>query len=441
MTAKDGMSPYESGAAEESFSQMTFRTEIYEEPQNVSHEAGRNNSIGASELCTHHVGNFASISSDSEISELEQMLRQMTFTRSITQRLMALVHSRIMEESPTPLLRLEASTTSGPMKRHKHGDERDNFHASIVSSRVLEEEIAQDSKFIGNNGAGLPNPITSTTSPQQPATMENLPHELLSNIFIRLLAKQLAQMRSVSKSWNAFLSHSSFVKSHLHRSIHNNDQILLIFQDEEFYSGTKPFTAIPSRSPRLELTNFIKFPVKPQSGHTDGIRVIGSVNGLICSSYDDYVIHIWSPSLSAVLTLPPYSTPSNGYNSFKIHFRFGFDPKSNDYKVVKLTGLNGPYENVVTWWLQVEIYGMRKGSWKLITERFPSHITTITNGDYVCVDGHDGCLHWLGYDYISENTDLKMIVAFDLGSEIFREIPLPDSILNDDREIVLGVLA
>ncbi|XP_023762022.1 F-box/kelch-repeat protein At3g06240 [Lactuca sativa] len=441
-TLKDGMSPYESGGAEERFRKMPFRPGIYEEPQNVSHEAGRDNSTGASEICTHHVGNFASISSDSEISELEQMLKQMTFTRSVTQRLILLLHSRTIEESPTPLLRLEASPTSGSMKRPKHGDERDNFHASVVSSRLLEEEIAQDSKFISNNGTGLPNPITSTTSPQQPATMENLPHELLSNIFIRLFAKQLAQMRSVSKSWNAFLSHPSFVKSHLHHSIHNNDQILLIFQDEEFYSDTKPFTAIPSRSPRLELTNFIKFPVKPQSGHTDGIRVIGSVNGLICSSYDNHsVIHIWNPSLSAVLTLPPYSTPSNGYNSFKIHFRFGFDPKSNDYKVVKLTGLNGPYENVVTWWLQVEIYSMRKGSWKLITARFPSHITTITNGDDVCVDGHDGCLHWLGYDYIIENTDLKMIVAFDLGSETFREIPLPDSILNDDREIVLGVLA
>ncbi|XP_042758060.1 F-box/kelch-repeat protein At3g06240 [Lactuca sativa] len=326
------------------------------------------------------------------------------------------------------------------MKRHKHGDERDNFHASVVSSRVLEEEIAQDSKFISNNGTCLPNPTTSTASPQQPATMENLPHELLSNIFIRLFAKQLAQMRSVSKSWNAFLSHPSFVKSHLHHSIHNNDQILLIFQDEEFYSDTKPFTAIPSRSPRLELTNFIKFPVKPQSGHTDGIRVIGSVNGLICSSYDNHsVIHIWNPSLSALLTLPPYSTPCHGYNSFKIHFRFGFDPKTNDYKVVKLTGINGPYENVVTWWLQVEIYSMRKGSWKLITEMFPSHIAILINRDDVCADGHHGHLHWLGCTDGKEDT--KTIVGFDLGSETFREIPLPDSTLDHNRSNVVGILA
>ena len=59
--------------------------------------------------------------------------------------------------------------------------------------------------------------------------MENLPEELLLNMFIRLLAKQIAQMRSVSKSWNALLSESSFVKSHLHHSTNNNnDEILLV---------------------------------------------------------------------------------------------------------------------------------------------------------------------------------------------------------------------
>lgn len=56
----------------------------------------------------------------------------------------------------------------------------------------------------------------------------------LVNIFIRLLAKKLAQMRSDSKSWNALLSQPSFVKSHLHRSIHNHrDQTLLVFYYRE----------------------------------------------------------------------------------------------------------------------------------------------------------------------------------------------------------------
>ncbi|CAH1425357.1 unnamed protein product [Lactuca virosa] len=82
---------------------------------------------------------------------------------------------------------------------------------------------------------------------------------------------------------------------------------------------------------------------------------------------------------------------------------------------------------------------MRKGLWELITERFPSHITTLTNGNYFCVDGHDGHLHWLGC--IGEKYESERIVAFDLGSETFREIRLPDFILDDNRQNSLGVLA
>ncbi|CAI9271491.1 unnamed protein product [Lactuca saligna] len=94
---------------------------------------------------------------------------------------------------------------------------------------------------------------------QHPTTTENLPDEILLNIFVRLLAKQLAQMRSVSKSWSTLLSHPSFVKSHLHRSMHNNnEQIFLIF-----YGLFKPFKQYSSQSSHLEPTNVIKHTPKP----------------------------------------------------------------------------------------------------------------------------------------------------------------------------------
>ncbi|GKA86011.1 hypothetical protein Tco_0807722 [Tanacetum coccineum] len=86
-------------------------------------------------------GNSASISAATGISDIGQVLQQKTFTRSKIERLKALLHSNPYC-SPSSLLRLEAST-SGSLK--KHGDERDNLHAittPMVTSRVLEEEIA-----------------------------------------------------------------------------------------------------------------------------------------------------------------------------------------------------------------------------------------------------------------------------------------------------------
>ncbi|KAJ9554353.1 hypothetical protein OSB04_018398 [Centaurea solstitialis] len=123
-------------------------------------------------------------------------------------------------------------------------------------------------------------------------TIEKLPEHLLSNILVRVPARTLAQMRSVSRPLNALLSQLSFIKSHLHRSIETNDEILLVFK--ETYSSE--VTAHPSISPHLELPNFIdqlprlNDPLDEYVGH----RVIGAVNGLICFYYleDDYTIQI-----------------------------------------------------------------------------------------------------------------------------------------------------
>nr|KAJ0195853.1 hypothetical protein LSAT_V11C700364670 [Lactuca sativa] len=273
---------------------------------------------------------------------------------------------------------------------------------------------------------------------QHPPTLENLLGDLLLNIFIRLLAKEVGQMRCVSKSWNALLSRSSFIKSHLHHSINNNDRTLLVFYNNISSScNRKPFTTHPFRSPKLKLTNLIKLPlVNPRSVYSASIiKVIGSVHGLICSSYGN-VIHIWNPSLSMVSTLSPHSKPPR-YNS-EIHFRFGFDLKTEDYKVVKLIGLTSTLPYLVKKWLQVEVYSMRKGSWEFITQRFPSDVTRIFDIDFVCADGHDGHLHWLGN--FAEGEKRKVIVAFDLGSETFTQIPLPDSIPSNKHPNALGVL-
>ncbi|KAL4575328.1 hypothetical protein LXL04_022170 [Taraxacum kok-saghyz] len=291
-------------------------------------------------------------------------------------------------------------------------------------------------------------------SPPSPATMDNLPREILSNIFLRLLAKQLAQMRSVSKTWNTLLSKRSFVKSHLHRSIKNNDKLLLVsFQGFSLHS--KPFTAHRSRCPRIELPDFIKLPVEPQFEDTYG-KVIGSVNGLICFSSESSLycfLHIWNPSLSSVVTLPPFYQPNHGYYPFRFFMRFGFDPRSDDYKIVKITSILGKppgdhvlqsflgvLKDVVKEWKQVEVYSMRKGAWQSTTQRFPSHITWIDDQDEVFVDGYDGHIHWLCYTNLKGKR--QVIVAFDVGHETFSEIPLPDSILdyNMNRLNVLGHL-
>ncbi|XP_023764322.1 F-box/kelch-repeat protein At3g06240 [Lactuca sativa] len=148
------------------------------------------------------------------------------------------------------------------------------------------------------------------------------------------------------------------------------------------------------------------------------MTVIGAINGLICLS---------KPSYSDMSTIPPPHSMLPRLH-YETSIRFGFDPKTDDYKLVKLTGLRDTANcfGSVKEWVQVEVYSMRKKSWEFITQPFPSYITRIKNNDYLCVDGHDGHLHW-------ENKIEETIVAFDLGSETFREILLPDSILDSNH--------
>ncbi|KAJ9554005.1 hypothetical protein OSB04_018050 [Centaurea solstitialis] len=248
-------------------------------------------------------------------------------------------------------------------------------------------------------------------------TIEKLPDHLLFDILIRVPARTLAQMRSVSRPLNALLSEPSFIKSHLHRSIKSDDEILLVFK--HLYSFE--VTAHRSSSPHLELRNFIQFP------YIGLHEFIGAVNGLICLQLvtgNEYFIQIWNPSISALLE-PSQISISREYRT---SLRFGFDPCNDDYKIVRLSHL--PTDVVL-----VHVYSMRKGCWKLITERFLSYLWR-SGEDKVCGDGHDGHLHWLCYH--GADHKIETIVAFDLGTERMSEIGLPVDKMG--RKNVLGVL-
>ncbi|KAJ9553926.1 hypothetical protein OSB04_017971 [Centaurea solstitialis] len=308
--------------------------------------------------------------------------------------------------------------------------------------------------FAFNNVLAMYDPVTSKLSQekmasphQHPTKIENLPGELLSEILIRVPAKPLARMRCVSKPWNALLSKPSFIKSHLHCWMHANDEIYLVLANGGL---CVPFsiTAHLSRSPRLELTNFFKLPLTISPSESQTVRFLGSVNGLICfcyqsdydhfadhiTSYSDLVIQIWNPSLSTVLTLPPCQLLPNRFSDCtNVYFWFGYDPKTDDYKLFKLISR---FEEC----LQVEVYSLRKDSWGLINQRFPSHVTQILDVNKICVDGCDGRLHWLGS--IGNERKLVTMVAFDLGMETFSEISLPQSFIDhNERRCTLGVIA
>nr|XP_043615662.1 F-box/kelch-repeat protein At3g06240-like [Erigeron canadensis] len=258
--------------------------------------------------------------------------------------------------------------------------------------------------------------------------MEKLPCDILPNIFVGLPSKELAQMRCVSKLFYALLSQPDFFKTHLIHSTQNHkkdDEIVLVFNHA---NKDKPFTAHILKSPEIQVNHLIKLPhnfPSPDSFNNNDSCVFGSVNGLICfyttlsCRFRPHFIHIWNPSLPALVTLPKLEP-----DVYPVEYcRFGYDPKTDDYKVVKL-----PYDFLTD--DLVEVYSMKKHSWKSVNEKFPANKVTseIVSLNEVCIDGHDGRVHWLRRHVVDHVEKFLEIIAFDLGAETFSLISLPESI-------------
>ncbi|KAK1419124.1 hypothetical protein QVD17_28282 [Tagetes erecta] len=257
--------------------------------------------------------------------------------------------------------------------------------------------------------------------PQTPSSVENLPGEVVSDILIRLPAKPLAQFRTASKSFNTLISNPSFIKSHLHRSTSTHDDDTLMLIHSLFcFNSSNPITTHHSESPNISNSGSIKLPqsfnLPPRYNRAS---VIGSVNGLVCFlltigvGFVTPVIHIWNPSLSAVMTVAPYAVVGDGV--LDLHYGFGFDPVNDDYKIVKFARMFQPPgfltagDCVFQDWLEVEVYSMKKGVMDL---SLPDSVGKWRNGRANVLGLLGGKICVMGYD---ENGDFEVWVMGEYG--------------------------
>ncbi|KAA8524834.1 hypothetical protein F0562_011257 [Nyssa sinensis] len=152
-------------------------------------------------------------------------------------------------------------------------------------------------------------------------------------------------------------------------------------------------------------------------------RIVGSCNGLICLS-DDYDSHtdtivIWNPSIRKSVTLPKPGFKFVPHGACLLGF--GFDPLSNDYKVVRIVYQPENYNFKVP--PNVELYTLSSGIWRSISAAAPPYVVF---NFFPLSTFINGAVHWVASSLCS------FIVAFDMGTEAFRELPLPDSVANTD---------
>ncbi|XP_047337835.1 F-box/kelch-repeat protein At3g23880-like [Impatiens glandulifera] len=246
----------------------------------------------------------------------------------------------------------------------------------------------------------------------------SLPEEIISDILIKLPVKSLSRFKSVCKSWRILISDPAFVKAHLKGNIQNKDHAShRLIMKTAFPRFDVKFCSMSSVMNGESSITGLNYPwVNPHRS----VRIIGSVNGLVCLSLlsVEASLYVWNPCTGKAQRLPHYGTEIDVGRI--VSYGFGYDEVNDDYKVVVIYLLG--ISNSIEWNYMPEgkIYGLKSGLWSRIENVYKrSQVYALCT--YV-----SGSLNWEAAG--------GLIVSFDLSKETWSVISRP-VYLKEERAI------
>jgi len=285
----------------------------------------------------------------------------------------------------------------------------------------------------------------------------NLPSHLTDRILLQLPIKSLLVCKSVCKTWKTLISESHFAKSHFEQSQPSlmirtgpvsRTMYLLHCDPQKFEIGSNhrvklaPIFKIPLRSfrERDEINNESKRPLRAarlisgkkdenidrgrQSLHIacnsdfDKFNIVNSCNGLLCLSDPSLgnPLVICNPITGEFIRLPE-STMNGTRVRRQGQGAFGFQPKTNEYKVINMRVRSVKRGN---WWWEselviLEINTLGTPSWRNVEVDPQIYFRQLKYP--TCVNG---ALHWLRYEGLQMS-----ILVFCFESERLKSFPSP----------------
>lgn len=276
--------------------------------------------------------------------------------------------------------------------------------------------------------------------------IEYFPEEIRQDILFRLPTKFLIRCTSVSKPWKSIIKNSSFIRAHLSSKINACDQHgsllllhacdlrrtrLLLFGGHRKTSRGEATVEVyclyydnHAFDEYCKIGSQIDCMVNPDPIN-GRFRVAGICDGLVCLADDilskamKYII--WNPSIRKVVMLPRPAVTCITHGPFEDSIGFGFDAMTNDYKVVRLVTLESLEDEDGESPTVAEIYSLATGSWRSLgSVAPPCRIYGIRRHTFF-----NGAIHWAVEHWKNAGAYYYFILAFDLGSESFREILMP----------------
>ncbi|KAK3025701.1 hypothetical protein RJ639_041706 [Escallonia herrerae] len=246
----------------------------------------------------------------------------------------------------------------------------------------------------------------------------NLLEDVVTEILLMLPVKVLLRCKSVCKSWYTLITKPSFITAHLNcnNALKKNHWILIKRFLKEINKSVLSFISDDiggdDHVPPIEITI-------PHSNHF--LQMLGPCNGIVCLT-DHRDIILCNPSIRdfKVLPTPSFCYPQ-GLFSRTLNMGFGFDPHSNEYKVIRIAELHEDDEDgagYVFHSVNVEIYDLSTDSWRGIDAVVP-YVWYFPCSQLL----FNGAFHWWAYE--EEHGD-EWILYFHISTEVFQQIRLPD---------------
>ncbi|XP_004304886.1 PREDICTED: F-box/kelch-repeat protein At3g06240-like [Fragaria vesca subsp. vesca] len=203
----------------------------------------------------------------------------------------------------------------------------------------------------------------------------------------------------------------------------DNDDVEILLSSLNICSGNDDDCLL---STVVEDVN-IPLPAHLKLQHSSELTIAGHCDGIICLKLFIGNVILCNPAMQEFKLIPKSSLvlPEDvelwpGYLEYGLRYYtdylgFGYDPKSEDYKIIRMVNYDKEY-----YWSRAEVYTMKSNSWREIEilydyermhhiDSWPSFLPIYFNG--IC--------YWR---VISDD----LILSFDMGSELFHEIPMPD---------------
>ncbi|KAF9609002.1 hypothetical protein IFM89_012341 [Coptis chinensis] len=246
-----------------------------------------------------------------------------------------------------------------------------------------------------------------------------LPGDIIVNILCQIPVKSLSsQCRMVCKTWYDLIGHPHFAEFHYRWAMQNCCSPCVVLCDGMsgfWFIDHQVFDNLETSAPVHSL-EFLK---EPEFEKT--LQVIGSVNGLLCFSEDQYkcsypvFYYICNPITGEHIRLP------RARELFHVEVSaFGFDSTTNEYKVIRFH-----YDQD-----EGEVYTLGSSRWRRINYGVPYE--TFRHPFGMLVSNH---LHW-----ISSGDGVPLtIVAFDMAAEEVHQIE-PPPLVSTDIKSSLGVI-